>query len=141
MSIAGARAVTLSAVIALAAFAVAVTTPATAQAQELENATVLQSGTFKGRSGHATSGTVRVVEQDGRTFVVLSKDFRFDGAPDPKLGFSRDRRKPKRLFSPLRSDRGEQIYELPSSVDASSLDGLNLWCERFGVQLGYADFG
>ncbi|MEO0424498.1 MAG: DM13 domain-containing protein [Pseudomonadota bacterium] len=102
--------------------------------------TVLYSGSFKGRSGHATSGEVRIVERDGRTLVILQQDFRFDGAPDPKLGFSRDRRQPKRLFSPLSSNRGEQVYELPAGVDTSNLQGLNLWCERFGVQLGYAKF-
>ncbi len=102
--------------------------------------TVLYSGTFKGRSGHSTLGEVTVVEREGRTLVILQQGFRFDGAPDPKLGFSRDRRAPKRLFSPLKSNRGEQVYELPADFDASNLPGLNLWCEQFGVQLGYASF-
>lgn len=122
--------------VAFIALAGALAPPAVEAAASTDK--VLYSGTFDGRSNHAVSGSVRVVQRGGRTLVVLGEDFRFDGAPDPKLGFSVDRRKPRALFALLQSKRGEQIYALPAGFDATQLDGLNLWCERFGVQLGYA---
>ncbi|MEO0973023.1 MAG: DM13 domain-containing protein [Pseudomonadota bacterium] len=127
----------LAVLLGLFALTIGITTPTASFAAEGE---VLYSGSFKGRSAHKVSGGVTVVEQDGRKLVILDEAFRFDGAPDPKLGFSRDGRKPKVLFSPLRSDRGRQVYELPGRLNTEDLAGLNLWCERFGVQLGYVAF-
>ncbi len=48
------------------------------------------SGTFEGRSNHVTSGSVKVIEEDGRTFVVLGDDFALDGGPDPRVAFGKD---------------------------------------------------
>ncbi len=71
-------------VMLVVAFVAAVlATPATASAQS----EVLASGAFGGKSGHAASGGVSVVKGSSGIQVVLDSEFKFDGAPDPKLGF------------------------------------------------------
>ena len=102
-------------------------------------AEVLIHGEFAGKSGHATSGRVSIVERAGNTFVVLDENFRFTGAPDPKLGFGVDGRYDGRTqFSPLKSNHGKQEYQIPDSIDPSNYDEIYVWCEKFGVPLGVA---
>ena len=62
-----------------AAIAGAVAAPAMAESMMTKS-----SGMFEGRSNHVTSGSVKVIEEDGRTFVELGDDFSLDGGPDPR---------------------------------------------------------
>ncbi len=107
--------------------------PGAASAQD-----VLASGSFVGKSNHRTSGRVEVVKTAAGHRIVLKGDFRFDGAPDPVLGFGKDGYVAKSQFGPLRSIRGEQTYELPNSIDPAQFNEVWLWCEKYSVPLGYA---
>ncbi len=98
----------------------------------------ISSGTFKGMSNHTTTGGVSVVKGADGYEVVLAKDFTFDGAPDPKLGFGNDGFVKDTLFSPLRSNKGEQVYQLPPNIDPTKFNEFYLWCEKFNVPLGVA---
>ncbi|MDJ0895883.1 MAG: DM13 domain-containing protein [Alphaproteobacteria bacterium] len=98
----------------------------------------VSSGTFKGLSNHVTTGGVSVVRGTDGYEVVLAKDFTFDGAPDPKLGFGNNGFVKDTLFSPLRSNTGEQIYKLPPNIDPTEFNEFYLWCEKFNVPLGVA---
>ncbi len=71
-------------VLAFSTAALAASVTASAQDQ------VLASVKFQGQSGHATSGGVSLVKTAKGTLVVLEPDFKFDGAPDPKLGFGKN---------------------------------------------------
>lgn len=108
--------------------------PATAAAQDQ----VLASGTFQGQSGHAASGGVSVVKTATGNVVVLEPDFRFDGAPDPKLGFGRNGYLKSTQFSELKSNSGRQTYELSPAIDPSEFTEVWVWCERYSVPLGVA---
>ena len=77
---------------------------------------VLASGKFRGKSGHAASGGVKVVKTADGIRVVLGPDFRFDGAPDPKLGFGKNGYVKSTQFSALKSNSGEQTYRIPSPL-------------------------
>ena len=99
---------------------------------------VLGRGTFTGKSGHVTSGGVSVVKTDKGTVVVLEPDFEFDGAPDPKLGFGKNGYDKSSQFSPLRSNSGEQSYDVPATVDPGQYNEVWVWCEKFSVPLGVA---
>ena len=102
-------------------------------------AEVLMRGEFAGKSGHATSGRVSIVERAGNTFAVLDENFSFDGAPDPKLGFGVGGRYDGRTqFSHLKSNHGKQEYQVPDSIDPSNYDEIYVWCEKFSVPLGVA---
>ena len=101
-------------------------------------AQTLASGRFTGASGHVTSGTGGLVVQDGATWVSLAEDFRFDGAPDPKVALGRGGYDPSTILGPLKSDSGAQSYRLPESIDPAAYDEIWIWCEQFDVPLGSA---
>ena len=99
---------------------------------------VLAKGAFQGQSGHATSGGVRVIESATGTQVVLDPDFKFDGAPDPKLGFGKNGYVKSTQFSPLKSNSGQQTYDLPPSLAAGDYTEVWVWCQKYNVPLGVA---
>jgi hypothetical protein len=99
---------------------------------------VLATGAFEGRSNHTTTGVVSVKRTAEGVIVVLEDSFSFDGAPDPKLGFGKGGYDPTSKFSPLRANSGEQVYDLPASVDPDGYDEIWVWCEQYSVPLGVA---
>ena len=99
---------------------------------------VIAEGNFVGKSKHTASGTVKVVQGDKGTVVVLDDNFRFDGAPDPKLGFGKNGYVKSTKFSPLKSNSGGQVYELPKNLDPKQYNEIWIWCEAYSVPLGVA---
>ncbi len=99
---------------------------------------VLASGAFRGQSGHAASGGVRVVKTETGAVVVLERDFKFDGAPDPKLGFGNNGYVKSTQFSVLKSNSGEQTYDIPAAIDPADYTEVWVWCEKYSVPLGVA---
>lgn len=101
---------------------------------------IIATGSFKGVSGHQANGTVTIRRTDQGVVAVLEDKFNFDGAPDPKLGFGKDGRYDKgSQISPLGSNSGHQVYEVPAAVDAGAYNQFYVWCERYSVPLGVAD--
>ncbi len=99
---------------------------------------VLASGEFRGTSGHAASGGESVVKTAQGAVVVLAPDFKFDGAPDPKLGFGKNGYVKSTQFSPLKSNNGKQTYEIPATIDPADYTEIWVWCEKYAVPLGVA---
>ena len=95
-------------------------------------------GAFSGASGHAASGHVSVLKTDKGIVLKLEADFRFDGAPDPKLGFGRGGYKQETQFAPLKKNSGADEYAIPANVDVSKYDEVWIWCEKYKVPLGVA---
>jgi hypothetical protein len=118
----------------LAFSAAALAAPVTATAQDQ----VLASGKFQGQSGHAASGGVSVVKTAKGTRVVLESNFKFDGAPDPKLGFGKNGYVKSTQFSELKSNSGKQTYDIPSTIDPADYTEVWVWCEKYSVPLGVA---
>ncbi len=105
---------------------------ASAQAQ------VLARGAFRGKSGHAASGGASVVKTATGAVVVLPPDFKFDGAPDPKLGFGKNGYVKSTQFSELKSNSGAQTYKIPAAIDPADYTEVWVWCEQYSVPLGVA---
>lgn len=111
---------------------------------------VIAESSFVGESNHTVSGNVQIVQvgegDSAKLYVVLGENFSFDGAPDPRLGFSSDNEfLGDTTFSSLNLDSGKQIYRLPASLSLAALealgaDELTIWCEKFGVPLAEAKF-
>ncbi|NEO87566.1 MAG: DM13 domain-containing protein [Spirulina sp. SIO3F2] len=111
---------------------------------------VIAEASFVGESNHTVSGDVQIVQvgegDSAKLYVVLGENFSFDGAPDPRLGFSSDDEFiPATIFSSLNLDSGKQIYRLPANLTLAELgeleaDELTIWCEKFGVPLAEAKF-
>ncbi len=120
--------------IAVAVLGAVLAAPLSASAGEK----VLASGAFRGKSGHAASGGVSVVKTETGIRVVLGRDFKFDGAPDPKLGFGTDGYVKATQFSVLKSNNGEQTYDLPAGLDPADYNEVWVWCEQYSVPLGVA---
>jgi len=120
--------------IAVAVLGAVLAAPLSASAGEK----VLASGAFRGKSGHAASGGVSVVKTETGIRVVLARDFKFDGAPDPKLGFGKDGYVKATQFSVLKSNNGEQTYDLPAGLDPADYNEVWVWCEQYSVPLGVA---
>ncbi len=114
--------------------AVVLAAPVAASAQDQ----VLASGAFRGQGGHAASGGVRVVKTARGAVVVLGPDFKFDGAPDPKLGFGNNGYVKSTQFSVLKSNSGKQTYDIPAAIDPADYTELWVWCEKYAVPLGVA---
>ncbi len=114
--------------------AAVVAAPVAAAAQDQ----VLASGEFRGKSGHAASGGVSVLKTATGAVVVLGPDFKFDGAPDPKLGFGKNGYVKSTQFSPLKSNSGEQSYDIPAAIDPADYTEVWVWCEKYSVPLGVA---
>ena len=123
-----------TAMLALAFVAAALAAPVTASAQDQ----VVAKGTFSGQSGHAASGGVSVLKSTKGNLVVLQPDFKFDGAPDPKLGFGKNGYVKSTQFSVLKSNSGGQTYEIPATIDPGDYTEVWIWCEKYAVPLGVA---
>ena len=105
----------------------------------LEGANVLHEASFTGQSNHVVSGTVKILQKGENYYLKLAEDFSFDGAPDPRLGFSKgDEFSQESLFSSLNLDSGKQLYRLPATLDISNFDEVTIWCKKFEVPLAEA---
>jgi len=107
----------------------------------LEGSQVIQSASFVGENGHIVSGQAKIVQKGEVFYLVLGEDFSFDGAPDPRLGFSNnDAYVEASTFSGLNLDSGKQLYRLPATLNVSDYDEITIWCEKFSVPLAEAKF-
>ena len=121
--------------LAVAVLGAIIVAPIAASAQDH----VLASGAFRGKSGHAASGGVSVVKTETGVRVVLRPDFKFDGAPDPKLGFGKNGYLKSTQFSVLKSNSGSQTYDIPAALDPADYNQVWVWCEQYSVPLGVAN--
>lgn len=121
-------------VISILGAAILAVAPAAAWAEE-----VLGQGSFVGKSGHRTSGSVSIVKTDAGVEVRLGSNFSLDGAPGPYLGFGNNGRyDAASQFSKLNANKGAQVYKLPGKIDVSKYNEIYVWCRPFKVPLGVA---
>ena len=101
---------------------------------------VVGSGKFRGASNHVTTGDVSIVKSaSGASLIVLGENFRFDGAPDPRVGLGTNGRYDKSSDAgELGSGKGSQSYAVPGNVDVSKYNEVYIWCRKFNVPLSVA---
>lgn len=111
---------------------------------------VLAAGDFISHE-HETSGSAQVVRlADGRRQLVL-RDLDTSNGPDLRVWLT-DRPVTKgtagwRVFDDgkwvelarLKGNRGDQVYEIPRSVDLADARSVSIWCRRFSVSFGAAE--
>ncbi|MHA7870836.1 MAG: DM13 domain-containing protein [Hyphococcus sp.] len=138
------RALFLSAIAATALSLTAGAGVAQAEPQEgasaaAEAATHLYSGAWTKKS-FKSSGTWTIYQEDGRTFVKLSSDFRTRSAPDLKIFLSplaasettgKNATEGAFRVAELTSNAGEQIYEIPASVNLNDYQSILIHCEQY----------
>lgn len=96
------------------------------------------SGTFVGKSNHVTTGGASIARADGKWVVVLEDDFFFDGAPDPHVALGSNGYRKDASLALLESNNGQQVYEIPASLDVADFNEIWIWCDQFAVPLGVA---
>ena len=116
--------------------------PSLVKANEaVDGGEVIHSASFVGENDHEVSGGVQIIQKEDIQYLVLQEDFKFDGAPDPKLGFTQeDEFVEDSLFSGLNQDEGQQIHRLPAGFDAANYDEITIWCDEFDVPLAEAKY-
>jgi hypothetical protein len=125
------------------------TTAAPASAPPAANQ-VLAAGVFITHE-HATTGRAEIVRQsDGGNLLVLH-DLDTSNGPDLRVWLTDQRvvtgTAGWRLFDDgewfevarLKGNRGDQVYELPPSIDPTDFRSVSIWCKRFAVSFGAAE--
>lgn len=100
---------------------------------------VLYEGRFSDAdSFHKTSGTVRVLEIDGKRYARF-EDFATTNGPDLKVYVSSDSEATDYIsLGDLKGNLGDQNYEIAQDIDFERYNRVLIWCEQFSVLFGRA---
>lgn len=132
----------LSAFAAVALTAAAFAAPSFTQygaAAAEESMQALDQGTWTKKS-FKVSGEWTIYSENGTTYVKLSSDFRTRNAPDLKIFLSplsaseangKNATDGSVLIAPLTSNSGEQVYEIPASVNLADYQSILIHCEQY----------
>ncbi len=86
-----------------------------------------------GTPAHPASGTVRVVEADGKRYVRY-EDFKTINGPDLYVYLASDMDATEFIdLGRIRATEGNVNYEIPAGVDLDEYPYVLVWCKAFGV--------
>ena len=92
-----------------------------------------------GTAGHPASGTVRIVQADGKSFVRY-ENFKTINGPDIYVYLSKDLdAKDFVNLGRVRATEGNINYEIPSDVNIADYKYVLTWCKTFSVLFNSAD--
>ena len=90
---------------------------------------------WTGINNHTVTGTAEIVG----TTINLLEDFRFDGAPDPRIALGNDGvYAPETLTQLLTNFSGASSFELPAGINPDDYNEVWVWCEKYSVGLAIA---
>lgn len=96
-------------------------------------------GTFKGASGHKTSGSVTVTQRGGKMVIRLRSNFSLDGAPDPYVTLGNGSRPVKGgTAGILAKNKGSGTYSVRATAATKAAKQVVIWCRKYSVPLGVA---
>jgi len=86
-----------------------------------------------GTTGHPASGTARLVEAGGATYVRY-ENFKTLNGPDLYVYLAKDMEAGEFVsLGRLKATEGNINYEVPAGVDAKEYPYVLVWCKAFGV--------
>lgn len=92
-----------------------------------------------GTTGHPASGTVRVVEADGKTYVRY-ENFKTINGPDIYVYLAKNLDAKEFVnLGAVKATEGNINYEVPAGVEIATYPYVLTWCKAFGVLFNYAD--
>lgn len=95
-------------------------------------------GSVQGTLGHPASGSVRIIEAEGKTFVRY-ENYKTINGPDIFVYLANDLdAKDFVNLGRVKATEGNINYEVPPDVDASKYRYVLTWCRAFGVLFNYA---
>lgn len=109
--------------------------------------TVVKSGSFV-KAEHDTTGTARIITENGKNFLELDQNFKTSNGPDlfvilhrqDKLPISGIQEKDYVTLGALQKVSGAQRYALPDKVNIAEFASAAIWCRQFNATFGYAAF-
>jgi electron transfer DM13 len=126
--------------------------PTQAPAGSAPSATLVAQGQLISHE-HATSGTVQLVKLEDGSHQIILRSFATTDGPDLRVWLTDQPVIPGvqgwRLFDDgnyrdlgsLKGNKGTQVYDIPADVDPSQYRSITIWCKRFKVSFGAAQFG
>jgi len=94
---------------------------------------------------HPTSGTARIVTENGQRYLEFDRRFSTVSGPDVKVILHRNSTLPVKLdeadyitLASLKGFSGAQRYAIPNSVNLDNFQAVGIWCKKFNVTFGYA---
>ncbi|HUQ55431.1 DM13 domain-containing protein [Lentzea sp.] len=120
-------------------------TPASAPAPVAETAKEVAAGEWRSLE-HATTGKASLIELPGGGHSVQFASLNTSDGPDlyvylsPHASSSSEKTFGSGFTSlgKLKGNRGDQVYEIPSSVDVSTIRSVVIWCQRFSAGFAVA---
>lgn len=124
-------------------------TPSPGTADDRQEPQVIKQGTLISQE-HATSGTVKLLRLPDGTQVVRVEDLDTSDGPQLVVLLSdaavTEGKGGSEVFDqgryvdlgPLKGNRGNANYPVPSDANLAGLDSVSIWCKRFGVSFGAA---
>lgn len=124
-------------------------------AQNAKQPKVIKSGRFQSGE-HPTQGTVRIITQNGKTFLELDQGFKTSSAgPDLVVALHRSgnvlgsttppayplKQGEYVVLAPLRKFNGAQRYAIPANLNLANFQSAVIWCRQFNATFGAATFG
>ncbi len=96
---------------------------------------VLKSGVFTGFDRlHNGSGTVKVIQVEGKTYLRFEDDFNVTNGPDLYVGLGRNGEYVKDSeLARLKGNVGSQNYEVPGGMNPSDIHEVWVWCKAFST--------
>lgn len=86
-----------------------------------------------GTAGHSASGTVRIVEADGKRYVRY-ENYKTVNGPDIYVYLAKDLNAKEFVnLGRVRATEGNINYEIPDGVDIREYPYVLTWCKLFGV--------
>ncbi|MGI9607942.1 MAG: DM13 domain-containing protein [Acidimicrobiales bacterium] len=96
------------------------------------------AGTFSGNSRYDITGDALVLNDGSEQRFLRFEDFDSSNGPDLNVYLRADDGSFIDLGD-LKGNIGDQNYEIPTDVDLSVYDTVEIWCVRFGVGFGQAE--
>lgn len=86
-----------------------------------------------GTAGHPASGTVRIVEADGKKYVRY-ENFKTINGPDIYVYLAKDIEAKEFVnLGRVRATEGNVNYEIPAEISVADYPYVLTWCKAFGV--------
>ncbi|MBE9116976.1 DM13 domain-containing protein [Lusitaniella coriacea LEGE 07157] len=94
---------------------------------------------------HPTTGTARIVTENGQRYLEFDRQFDTARGPDVKVILYRGSTVPVNVsesdyitLAALKGFSGAQRYAIPNSVNLDDFQAVGIWCKKFNVTFGYA---
>lgn len=115
------------------------TVPPMSDAEKVQSEQQVVSASVIGTTGHPASGTVRVIETDGKNYIRY-ENFKTINGPDLYVYLAKDLdAKDFVSLGTLRATEGNVNYEIPESVNLADYQYVMTWCRQFSALFNYAD--